>query len=135
MARGAMDDAAPLLQAALTLDPQFAMAHRQRPASLGKPGNWRKGRASRKRRSSCARMSACASAISSRLYYNVHERYDDAVEPAPSGAYPDDFDAHELATAWSNVGEIERAIQATREVLRIQPQSSGPANCSCCCSP
>jgi tetratricopeptide (TPR) repeat protein len=59
--------------------------------------------------------------------HGAHERYDDAVESLSllTALYPDDLDAqYELATARSAVGEIERAIQATREVLRIEPQSS-----------
>lgn len=127
MARGTMDDAAPLLQAALTLDPQFAMAHRQLARVFGTPGNRAKSLEHLEKAFELrAHVSVRERYFIEAAYYNVHERYDDAVESLSllAALYPDDFDAqYELATARSNVGEIERAIQATREMLRIQPQS------------
>ena len=127
MALGAMDDAAPLLQAALTLDSQFAMAHRQLARVFGTPGNRAKSLEHLEKAFELrAHVSVRERYFIEAAYYNVHERYDDAVESLSllAALYPDDFDAqYELATVRSNVGEIERAIQATREVLRIQPQS------------
>ena len=127
MAQGAMDDAAPLLQAALTLDPQFAMAHRQLARAFGTPGDRAKSLEHLEKAFELrAHVSVRERYFIEAAYYNVHERYDDAVESLSllTALYPDDFDAqYQLATVRSNVGEIERAIQATREVLRIQPQS------------
>ena len=127
MAQGAMDDAAPLLQAALTLDSQFAMAHRQLARVFGTPGNRAKSLEHLEKAFELrAHVSVRERYFIEAAYYNVHERYDDAVESLSllAALYPDDFDAqYELATVRSNVGEVERAIQATREVLRIQPQS------------
>ncbi len=127
MAQGAMDDAAPLLQAALTLDPQFAMAHRQLARVFGTPGDREKAVEHLEKAFELrSHVSVRERYFIEADYYNGRERYDDAVESLSllTALYPDDYDAqYELATARSGVGDIERAIQATREVLRIQPQS------------
>jgi len=127
IARGAIDAAPPLLQAALTLDPQFAMAHRQLARVLQTVGERERvlehlERAFELRDTVTARERYFIEAE----YHTAYERYDDAVESLSllAALYPDDLDAHyELANARSSVGEIERAIQSTREMLRIEPHS------------
>jgi tetratricopeptide (TPR) repeat protein len=127
IARGALDAAPSLLQAALTLDPEFAMAHRQLARVLSTVGERDKSldhleRAFALRESVTPRERYFIEAA----YHGAHERYDDAVESLSllAALYPDDLDAQfELANARSSVGEIERAIQAAREVLRIEPHS------------
>lgn len=127
IARGAVDAAPPLLQAALTLDPQFAMAHRLLARALQTGGEREKSlehldRAFELRENVTPRERYFIEAA----YHGIHERYDDAVESLSllAALYPDDLDAqYELATARLAVGEFERAIQSTREVLRIEPQS------------
>jgi serine/threonine protein kinase/tetratricopeptide (TPR) repeat protein len=127
LARGQIQDAQPLLQAALTLDPQFAMAHRQLARVFQTVGE---------REQSLAHFERAFElrvAVTPRERYVIeaanhgaHERYNDAVESLSllTALFPDDLDAqYELATARSAIGEIERAIQATREVLRIEPRS------------
>jgi tetratricopeptide (TPR) repeat protein len=127
IAKGTLDEALRLLQAALTLDPQFAMAHRQLARVFGTVGDRQKGlehltNAYELRANVTVRERYFIEAA----YYNVHERYNDAVESLSllAALYPDDFDAqYELATSLSAVGEMERAIQATREVSRIRTDS------------
>jgi tetratricopeptide (TPR) repeat protein len=127
IARGRIEEAQPLLQAALTLDSQFAMAHRQLARVLQIGGERAQVLAHLER---AFELRAPATTRERYLieaaYHSVHERYDDAVESLSllAALYPDDLDAqYELAVARSAIAEIERAIQATREVLRIEPRS------------
>jgi tetratricopeptide (TPR) repeat protein len=127
IARSRLDEAQSLLLAALTLDRQFAMAHRQLARVLQTVGE---------REQSLAHLERAfelRDAVTAReryfieaAYHGAHERYNDAVESLSllAALYPDDLDAqYELANARSSIGDIERAIQSTREVLRIQPQA------------
>ena len=115
IARGALHAAPSLLQAALTLDPQFAMAHRQLARVLSTVGQRDRSldhleRAFALRESVTPRERYFIEAA----YHGAHERYDDAVESLSllAALYPDDLDAQfELANARSSVGEIERAIE------------------------
>ncbi len=137
IARGDLDAAQRLLQASLTLDPQFAMAHRRMARVLQTSGERERSvqhldRAFDLRTAVTARERYFIEAA----YNGVHERYDDAVESLSLlvALYPDDLDAqYELATSQSAVGEIDRAIQSVREYLESNRTCRKRTNCWCCC--
>lgn len=127
LARGAMDDAQPLLDAALTLDPNFAIAHRaiarvystqgQRVLELEhlqRAYDLREGVTPRERQ------------FIEGAYYGAHEKYNDAAASYSVLArlYPDDADAqYELAVTRDAIGETGKAIEALKEEIRIRPLS------------
>jgi tetratricopeptide (TPR) repeat protein len=127
LARGALDDAQPLLEEALKLDPDFAIAHRaiarvystqgQRALELQhlqRAYDLRANVTSRERQ------------FIEGAYYAAHERYSDAAASyaALATAYPDDADAqYELAVSRDATGETDKAIAALEEELRIRPRS------------
>lgn len=124
------DDQAPaLLQGALRLDPDFAMAHmrlgqyysavvgknERALAELDRAYQLRQGVTGREQR----RIEAA--------YYDVQERYDDKAESLRVlvSLYPDDEEAHqELAGAYYDLGQLDKAILELRDVLRLNPFSA-----------
>ena len=118
-----------LLQGALQLDPDFAMAHmrlgqyylavvgkNQRAlAELDRAYQLRPGVTGREQR----RIEAA--------YYDLQERYDDKAESLRVlvSLYPDDEEAHqELASAYYDLGQLDQAVLELREVLRLNPFSA-----------
>jgi len=126
------DEQAPaLLQGALRLDPDFAMAHmrlgqyysavvgktEKALGELDRAYQLRPGVTSREQR----RIEAA--------YYGLQERYDDKAESLRVlvSLYPDDEEAHqELAGAYYDLGQLDRAVVELGEVLRLN-SSSAPA--------
>jgi tetratricopeptide (TPR) repeat protein len=125
IARGAMGEARQPLQAAVALDPQFAMARRQLARVFQAIGD----------RDQQVRQLAAAFAARQDVtpreryfieaaYYTSLERYDDAVESLRLLAtlHPDDTEAlYDLAMSQYAIGRLAEAIDATRAVLRIRP--------------
>jgi tetratricopeptide (TPR) repeat protein len=120
-----------LLQGALRLDPDFAMAHmrlgqyysavvgktEKALAELNRAYQLRPGVTGREQR----RIEAA--------YYGLQERYDDKAESLRVlvSLYPDDEEAHqELAGAYYDLGQLDRAVVELGEVLRLN-SSSAPA--------
>jgi len=124
------DEQAPtLLQGALRLDPDFAMAHLQlgqyylavvgknekASAELERAYQLRHGVSDREQREIEAG------------YYSLQEQYEDEAESLSVlvSLYPDDEEAHlQLASAYYDLDQIERAIVELREVLRLNPSSA-----------
>jgi len=124
------DDQVPiLLQGALRLDPDFAMAHMRLgqyySALVGK--NERAlgelDRAYQLRPSVTGREQRRIEAA----YYDLQERYDEKAESLRVlvSLYPDDEEAHqELASAYYDLGKLDQAIAELREVLRLNSLSA-----------
>jgi tetratricopeptide (TPR) repeat protein len=124
------DEQAPvLLQGALLQDPDFAMAHmrlgqyysavvgknEKALGELDRAYQLRQGVTGREQR----RIEAA--------YYDVQERYDDKAESLRVlvSLYPDDEEAHqELASAYYDLGQLDKAVLELREVLRLNPFSA-----------
>ena len=129
LARGSMDAATPLLQAALSLDPDFAAAHRQLARVLLTTGQ---------RQEALSHLSAAYALrddVTPReryfiegAYYSVRERYEDAAQSLLQLAalYPDDSDAqNELAGAqYRPRPHPRRDPGGPRGRYRIRPTSS-----------
>ncbi len=118
-----------LLQGALRLDPDFAMAHmrlgqyysalvgknERALAELDRAYQLRPGVTGREQR----RIEAA--------YYGLQERYDDKAESLRVlvSLYPDDEEAHqELASAYYDLGRLDQAVLELGEVLRLNPHSA-----------
>jgi serine/threonine protein kinase/tetratricopeptide (TPR) repeat protein len=116
------------VQAALRLDPEFAMAHRL----LGDyffsiVGKNEKGLAEYQRAYDLRQ------AVTDRerlwveaSFFSAQERYEDALQSLAMLVrfYPDDLDAHlALADTYDSVARPGKAIEELRQVLRINPQS------------
>jgi tetratricopeptide (TPR) repeat protein len=124
------DEQAPaLLQAALRLDPDFAMAHmrlgqyyaavigrnEKALAELERAYQLRQGVTDREQR----RIEA--------EFYDLQERYDDKAQSLRVliSLYPDDEEAHvELAGAYYDLGQLDQAISELHEALRLNPFSA-----------
>lgn len=129
--QGRNDQVPVLLKNALALDPDFAMAHlRLGQYYLAVVGKNEKGvkeleRAYELRHGVTEREQYRIEAG----YYGLLEQYEDEVRSLNIlvGRYPDDEEAHqELAGAYYDTGQTEKAILELREVLRLHP-SSAPA--------
>jgi eukaryotic-like serine/threonine-protein kinase len=129
MARGDAEQVPILLQSALQLDPDFAMAHLR----LGKYYSWIVGKnekASIEFQRAYDQRQGVTNREQRRIeaeFYADQERYDEAAQSLSVlvSLYPDDADAHEeLAAAYFNVGQLERAIVELRQVLRLNPFSA-----------
>ena len=118
-----------LLKAALLLDPDFAMAHLQLGQHYSMIGGknertvveledayrLRQGVTEREQR----RIEAG--------YYSMREQYEDEAQSLSIlvGLYPDDQEAHQdLAGAYYDIGQLDKAILELREVLRLNPSSA-----------
>ena len=118
-----------LLRGALQLDPEFAMAHMQLGqyysavvgknekalAELESAYRLRQGVTDREQR----RIEAG--------YYNLQERYEDEAQSLKTlvNLYPDDEEAHlQLASAYYDLDQIDKAIVELREVLRLNSFSA-----------
>jgi len=124
------DEQAPtLLQGAIRLDPDFAMAHMRLGqyyaavigrnetalAEVERAYQLRQGVTDRERR----RIEAG--------FYDLQQRYDDKAQSLRVlvSLYPDDEEAHvELAGAYYDLGQLDQAILELREVLRLNPLSA-----------
>jgi tetratricopeptide (TPR) repeat protein/tRNA A-37 threonylcarbamoyl transferase component Bud32 len=130
MAHGKVEPVPPLLQGALQLDPNFAMAHWLMARAYLGQGNgaleaehlaraydWRSGTTDREQR------------LIEANYYSSRGQFDKQVDAliALVGLYPDDLEArNQLALAYYSVGELGDAIRETREVLKRDPSSPSP---------
>jgi len=128
MAQGDADNAQALLQSALELDPDFAMAHRrlarlyysagnreQELEHLTRAYNLRKTVTDREQR------------LIEESYYSVRGQYEKAVESLVLlvNLYPDDPDAqYELALAYLYSGNAANAEKYLRQVLKLNPFSA-----------
>jgi tetratricopeptide (TPR) repeat protein len=118
-----------LLQGALRLDPDFAMAHmrlgqyysafvgknERALAELDRAYQLRPGVTGREQR----RIEAA--------YYGLLERYDEKAESLRvlASLYPDDEEAHqELASAYYDLGQLDQAVLELYQVLRLNPDSA-----------
>ena len=124
------DEQAPsLLQGAIRLDPDFAMAHmrlgqyyaavigrnERALAELEDAYRLRQGVTDRERR----RIEAG--------FYDLQQRYDDKAQSLRVlvGLYPDDEEAHvELAGAYYDLGQLDQAVLEARAALRLNPFSA-----------
>jgi eukaryotic-like serine/threonine-protein kinase len=127
---GKVDQAPPLLQATLQLDPDFAMAHRllatvdlingnrgKQLEHLTRAYDLRQEVTDRERR------------LIEADYYGARGEYEKSVQSllALVGLYPDDAEAHEqLALAYASVDDYSNAIQQLRGVLKLDPESALP---------
>jgi serine/threonine protein kinase/tetratricopeptide (TPR) repeat protein len=129
MARGDTGQVPFLLQSALQLDPDFAMAHLR----LGKYYSWIVGKnekASEEFQRAYDQRQGVTTREQRRIeaeFYTDQERYDDAAQSLSVlvSLYPDDAEAHgELAAAYFNIGQLEKAIVELQLVLRLNPFSA-----------
>ncbi|HTZ95919.1 MAG TPA: protein kinase [Terriglobales bacterium] len=118
-----------LLKGALRLDPNFAMAHLQmgeyyaavvgrNEKALGELES-----AYQLRREVSAREQYRIEAA----YYDLQERPEDKAQSLRVlvGLYPDDEEAHtELASAYYDLDQLDKAISESREALRLNPASA-----------
>lgn len=127
LARGADEEAPPLLQASLTLDPEFAAAHRLLARAFQRLGNRtgeleQHGLAFERRLGTTPRERYLIEAG----YLAAHERYDEAVNSLAQlvALYPADPDARfELAAAYFAIGDIPEAVRESRENFRLRPDA------------
>ena len=129
MAKGDTGQVPVLLQGALQLDPSFAMAH----LLLGRHYSWIVGKnknASEQYQRAYDLRQDVTDREQRRIeaeYFTDQERYDEAAQALSLlvSIYPDDTEAHEdLAVAYSNVDQLDRAIVELRQVLRLNPFSA-----------
>jgi tetratricopeptide (TPR) repeat protein len=119
------ENARALLQSALELDRDFAMAHRQLARIYLLAGNRREElehltRAYHLRHSVTPREQRLIEAD----YYTVHGQYEKAAESLEAlvSLSPDDQEGqHEAAIAYRNAGDDRKAIAHLREALRLNP--------------
>ena len=118
-----------LLQSALQLDPDFAMAHLR----LGKYYSWivgKNAKASEEFQRAYDQRQGVTTREKLKIeaeFYTGQERYEDAAQSLSVlvSLYPDDAEAHQgLAAAYFNVGQVEKAIVELRQVLRLDPFSA-----------
>jgi tetratricopeptide (TPR) repeat protein len=124
------DEQAPvLLQGALRLDPDFAMAYMRLgqyySAVVGKNARALAAldRAYQLRQEVTDREQRRIEAA----YYDLQERYDDKAQSLRVlvSLYPDDEEAHqELASAYYDLGQLDKAVLEVREVLRLNSFSA-----------
>jgi tetratricopeptide (TPR) repeat protein/predicted Ser/Thr protein kinase len=126
--RGDTEQVPILLQSALQLDSDFAMAHLR----LGEyysaiVGKNEKALAEMKRAYELRlRITDREQRWIEGNYFNMQERYEGAAQALSVlvSLYPDDAGAHEeLASAYYNLAQLDRAIIELREVLRLNPLS------------
>jgi len=126
--QGRMEQVPTLLQSALTLDPEFAMAHRQMAEVYEIMGNraqelehlkhaydLRDGLTERERR------------LIEASYYNATGRVDKAVDALTAlvTLYPEDPEAHrDLAFGYYDIGDLANSIQQLHQVIKIDPNSA-----------
>jgi serine/threonine protein kinase/tetratricopeptide (TPR) repeat protein len=129
MARGDTGRVPVLLQGALQLDPNFAMAH----LLLGRYYSWIVGKnksASEQFQKAYDLRQGVTDREQRRIeaeYFTDQERYDEAAQALSLlvSLYPDDAEAHEeLAVAYFNVNELDKGIAELRQVLRLNPFSA-----------
>jgi len=128
MAQGDPDQAQPLLQSALELDSDFAMAHRRLARLYYSVGNREKElehltRAYNLRNTVTDREQRLIEGS----YYSVQGQYEKAVESLVLlvNLYPDDPDAqYELALAYLYSGNAGNAEKYLRQVLKLNPFST-----------
>ncbi len=129
MDQGKLEQALPLLQGALQLDPDFAMAHMQLSSYyasiVGK--NSRTIEELQKAYDLRQRVTDREQRRIEASYYEAQERYEDTAQALSVlvGLYPDDVDARlDLADAYAAIGRWDGAIAEAREVVRLSPTSS-----------
>ena len=139
IAKGALDEALRLLQAALTLDPQFAMAHRQLARVFGTVGDRQKGLEHLTKAYELREMSPCANATSSRppttMFTNVTMTRLKACRSSRRCIRTTSTLRYELATSLSAVGEMNARFRLLGKCPASGRTLSGPANYWCCCLP
>src|SRR5216684_3300382 len=128
MAQGDPDQAQPLLQSALELDSDFAMAHRRLARLYYSVGN------REKELEHLTRAYNLRSMVTDReqrliegSYFSARGEYEKAVESFDllANLYPDDPDAHyELALAYLYSGNAGNAEKYLRQVLKLNPFST-----------
>ncbi len=125
MAKGNVDAVRPLLDSALELDPDFAMAHRLMARVYLLLGN-------RERElEHLARAYALRQNLNDRerhfveaSYYRGQGAYDKALDSLATleSLYPDDIEAHyALALAYRDAGSLPKAVVELQEVMRLNP--------------
>ena len=129
MVLGKLDPVPSLLQGALQLDPNFAMAHLQ----LGRYYSWLVGK-TEAASVEFGRAYQLRDSVSDRErrrieahYYEDQERYDDAAHALEIlvSLYPDDVEAHDvLAAAYYNAGKVDQGISELEKVLVLDPTSA-----------
>src|SRR5690242_7076690 len=127
-ARGRFEDAPPLLRAAITLDPNFAMAHLR----LGEYYSWVVGK-NAQALEEISRAYDLRQAVTERErlwieadFYENHEDYESSAGSlrALVGLYPDDFDAHsQLGLQYLNLLQFPSAIAEFHRALQLNPDS------------
>jgi tetratricopeptide (TPR) repeat protein/predicted Ser/Thr protein kinase len=128
MAQGDADKAQALLQSALELDPDFAMAHRRLANLYLSAGN------REKELEHLTRAYDLRNTVTDReqrliegSYFSAQGQYEKAVESLVllANLYPDDPDAlYELALAYLYAGNAENAEKYLRQVLKLNPFST-----------
>lgn len=130
MASGNVDAVPGVIQAALQLDPSFAMGHLLLGQVFGRMGN-RKMELGHLQRAYDTRNSTSdrEQRLIEASYYEVKGEYEQEVGSLKIlvGLHPDDSEAHQnLAYAYRNVGDTNRAIDQLREVLNLDSNSIRP---------
>ena len=128
IARGSIASAMPLLQAALSLDPDFALAHRQLARALSTAGRREEAN------THLAAAYALRDAVTSRerlfieaAYYSARERFDDAAQSLGQlvALYRTTATRNTSSIQRSTtVGRIAAAVDAARRVVKIRPNSA-----------
>ena len=129
ISRGKIEEASALLQRALSLDPNFAMAHLR----LGQCYSWSVGKNEPAQRELFRAYDLRAEVpererlwIESQ-YFNFQERYEDAAKPLEVllQKYSEDADVlYELAAANFNLGKVDLATDQMLHSLKLNPNSS-----------
>jgi tetratricopeptide (TPR) repeat protein len=125
IARGAMAAARQPLEAAVALDPQFAMARRQL-ARVHLAAGDRTRQLDQLEGAFTAREGVTPREryFIEAAYHTAHERYDEAVESLRVlvTLHPDDTEAlYDLAMSQYAIGRVAEAVGAARALLRIRP--------------
>jgi serine/threonine protein kinase/Tfp pilus assembly protein PilF len=128
MAQGDPDKAIPLLQSALQLDPDFAMAHRRLANLYLSAGNREKELEHLTRAYNLRKMvTDREQRLIEGSYFSVQGQYEKAVESLVvlANLYPDDPDAqYELALAYLGAGDTGNAEKYLRQVLKLNSFST-----------
>src|SRR5205085_4558505 len=127
-AAGQTEQVPPLVQSALKLDPEFAMAHllqaRYYSSLVGRNEQafTELQRAYLLRHNVTDREQRKIEAS----FFDYQERYEEEAQSLTVllSLYPDDLEAHEeLAARYDGIGQVDRSVAELREVVRLSPSS------------
>jgi eukaryotic-like serine/threonine-protein kinase len=127
-ARGAEADSIPYYKRAIELDPDFALAYDRLAATSGNAGDWHAWRAYASeafaRRDRVSEREKLAIATRYYMSRQMFEQWRDTLE-LRTRTFPRDWYAfHMLAETTAGMGQYERAVELSREEVRLNPDSA-----------